>query len=107
MYAVFRLSGFQYRVEKGTVLEVPFQNGKEGSKITIKDVLLIGDGEKSLIGTPLVDGAKIEAKVVEHLKSDKTTVFKMKRRTKYRRIQGHRQDITKIQIDKISAPAKK
>jgi large subunit ribosomal protein L21 len=107
MYAVFRLSGFQYRVENGTVLEVPFQDSKEGSKITISDVLLVGDGEKSVIGTPLVDGAQVEAKVLEHFKSDKTLVFKMKRRTKYRRIQGHRQDITKIQINKITAPAKK
>lgn len=106
MYAVFSLSGFQYRAEEGTVLEVPFQNAKAGSKITIEDILLIGNGDNSVVGTPLITGAKIEAEVIEQGKSDKVVVFKMKRRTKYRRTRGHRQDFTKVKINKISAPTK-
>lgn len=104
MYAVFQLSGSQYSVEEGTVVKVPFQDVEKGSKIDITDVLLVKDNDKAMIGSPYVDGAKIEAEVLDSGKSDKVRIYKYKRRTKYRRRQGHRQQYSEIKINKIVVP---
>lgn len=101
MYAVFQLSGFQYRAEEGTVLQVPLQDCKKGDKISIAEVLLIQKDDASQIGTPFVEGAKIEAVVLGHGQADKIRIYKYKRRTKYRKTQGHRQDYTEVKINKI------
>ena len=104
MYAVFQLTGFQYTAEEGTVLKVPLQAAEEGSQLDIGEVLMINDGEKSLVGTPFVEDARIEAEVLSHGKADKVLVFKFKRRKKYRRTTGHRQDYSEIKINKIISP---
>ncbi len=104
MYAVFQISGLQYTAEEGTVLQVPLQHVEKGSKIDINDILLVKDNDDTMIGTPFVAGAKIEAEVVDHGKSDKVLVHKYKRRTKYRRTQGHRQPYSEIKINKIVIP---
>ena len=101
MYAVFQLSGFQYSVEEGEVVRVPDQNIEAGGKLDIEEVMLIGEGEESKIGTPFLTGAKIEAEVVGSGKADKVVVFKFKRRTKYRRKTGHRQAYTDLKINHI------
>jgi len=104
MYAVFQLSGSQFSVEEGTVIKVPFQDAEKGSKIDITDVLLVKDNDNAMIGSPYVDGAKIEAEVLDSGKSDKVRIYKYKRRTKYRRRQGHRQQYSEIKINKIVVP---
>ena len=104
MYAVFQLSGVQYTAEEGTVLKVPLQHVEKGSKIDINDVLLVKDNDETMIGTPFVAGAKIEAEVLGDGQSDKVLIHKYKRRTKYRRTQGHRQRYTEIRINKIIIP---
>ena len=104
MYAVFRVSGFQYRAEEGAVVRVPLQKAATGDKIDINEIMLVKGDSDAHIGTPLVDGAKIEAEVVETGKADKVRIYKYKRRTKYRRRQGHRQDFTDIKINKIVTP---
>ncbi|MBU0983217.1 MAG: 50S ribosomal protein L21 [candidate division Zixibacteria bacterium] len=104
MYAVFQLAGFQFRAEEGSVLRVPKQEAAVGTKVDLTDVLLVKDGETTTIGTPTVDGAKIEAEVVSNGLADKVLVFKFKRRTKYRRTQGHRQPYSEIKIKKIVSP---
>lgn len=101
MYAVFQLSGFQYRAEEGAVLQVPLQDNKKGDKIEIADVLLIQKDDSSQVGTPFVEGAKIEAEILGHGQADKIRIYKYKRRTKYRKTQGHRQDYTEVKINKI------
>ena len=101
MYAVFQLSGFQYRAEEGAILQVPHQDGKEGDKLEIPEVLLIEKDQKTLIGTPFVEGAKIEAELLGHGQADKIRIYKYKRRTKYRKTQGHRQEYTEVKINKI------
>lgn len=103
MYAVFNLSGFQYTVEEGETLRVPLQNAKEGDKLDITDILLVKKDENAVIGNPYVENAKIEAEVLSHGKDDKVLIYKYKRRTKYRRTQGHRQDYSEIKIKKIIA----
>ncbi len=104
MYAVFLLSGSQFSVEEGTVIKVPLQDAEKGSKIDITDVLLVKDNDNAMIGNPYVDGAKIEAEVLDSGKSDKVRIYKYKRRTKYRRRQGHRQQYSEIKINKIVVP---
>lgn len=104
MYAVFQLSGRQYSVEEGTIVKVPFQDIEKGAKINITDVLLIKDSDNTMIGNPYLDGAKIEAEALDSGKSDKVLVYKYKRRTKYRRTQGHRQRYSEIRINRIIAP---
>lgn len=104
MYAVFQLSGSQFNVEEGTIIKVPFQDAEKGSKIDITDVLLVKDNDNAMIGSPYVDGAKIEAEVLDSGKSDKVRIYKYKRRTKYRRRQGHRQQYSEIKINKIVVP---
>ncbi len=105
MYAVFEVSGFQFNVEEGAVLRVPLQDAEKGSKIDLDQILMIKNNDNVLVGTPLVEGAKIEAEVLSHGKDDKVLIYKYKRRTKYRRTQGHRQGFSEIKINKIIAPA--
>jgi len=104
MYAVFQLSGFQYSAQEGDVIRVPQQEGEAGSKIDIGEVLLVKSGEDASIGTPFVADAKVEAEIVGNGLADKVTVFKFKRRTKYRRKRGHRQAYSDLKINRIVAP---
>lgn len=104
MQAVFQLSGFQFSAAKGDVLRVPLQSAKVGSSFDIDEVLLLKDKTTTTVGTPIVEGAKIRAKLLAHGKDDKVTVYKFKRRTKYRRNVGHRQDFSEIKIEKIVVP---
>ena len=101
MYAVFQMSGFQYTVEEGEVIKVPLQDAKQGDKIDINEILLVKNNDEAKIGTPFVENAKIEAEVLGQGKDDKVLIYKYKRRTKYRRRQGHRQDFSEIKINKI------
>jgi large subunit ribosomal protein L21 len=105
MQAVFQLSGFQYNAEEGDVLRVPKQKTQSGKSFEIEEVLLLKSKDKTTIGTPTVAGAKIKAEVLGEGRHDKVTVYKFKRRTKYRRTLGHRQDYSEIKIKKIVSPA--
>lgn len=106
MYAVFKLSGHQFNAEEGAVIEVPFQEAEPGAKIKIDEVLLIKDQDTTLVGDPFVEGARIEAELLSSGLGDKVRIYKAKRRTKYRRTQGHRQKQSEIKITKIVAPQK-
>ena len=114
MYAIVEISGRQFKVEKKQKLFVNRLEVAEGKKIPFENVLLVNDGSKSSVGAPNVSGAKVDAKVLKHLKSDKVIVFKKKRRKGYKVRNGHRQAITEIEISDIltgvskkAAPAKK
>ncbi|MGD2141601.1 MAG: 50S ribosomal protein L21 [Burkholderiales bacterium] len=102
MYAVIKTGGKQYRVSSGEKLKVEQLAADVGSQITIDQVLLVADGEKLSIGQPLVKGAKVQATVVNHGRDDKVRIFKMRRRKHFKKQQGHRQNYTEIQVDKIS-----
>jgi len=104
MFAIVSILGTQEKVEQGQKLRVPLLSKKEGSAVTFKDVLLLSKGKGTVsVGTPYVSGAAVEAKVLSHGKGKKIRVMKMKRRKRYRRTYGHRQDFTEIEITKISA----
>lgn len=105
MYAVFKLSGMQFSASEGDVLKVPLQKANKGDKISITDVLMVkGSDDKTIVGTPVISDAVVEAEVLDHKRDDKVEVYKYKRRTKYRKRQGHRQNYSEIKIDKIVAP---
>ena len=103
MYAVVQIGGHQYRVAEGDVLYVDKQSEEAGDSITFDRVLLTNDGDGDLnFGGPTIDGATIEATLVEQVKADKVIVFKKKRRKGYRKKNGHRQPMSQIKIDSIS-----
>lgn len=102
MYAVIQTGGKQVRVSEGQEIYVERLDVAEGESFTFDDVLMVG-GEKVLIGTPNVIGAKVVAKVIKHGRGKKIIVFKYKRRKNYRRKQGHRQAYTKLVVEQILA----
>ncbi|HUF21685.1 MAG TPA: 50S ribosomal protein L21 [Burkholderiales bacterium] len=103
MYAVIKTGGKQYRVSSGEKLKVEQLPAGVGAQVVLDQVLMVADGDKVAIGTPLVSGAKVEATVVSHGRNDKVHIFKMRRRKHFRKQQGHRQNFTELRIDKISA----
>ncbi|MBT4710318.1 MAG: 50S ribosomal protein L21, partial [Alphaproteobacteria bacterium] len=107
MFAVIRSGGKQYKVAQNEVIVVERMAGESGSSVDLGDVLIVGDGTKTSVGTPTVDGAKVMATVVEQSRGDKIKVFKRKRRKGYRRTAGHRQLTTVLRISEISAPGMK
>lgn len=102
MFAIIKIGGKQYKVAKGDKLEVEKVDAKEGGSFKIEKVLLINDSGVK-IGTPLLEGAYVEAKVASHQKGDKIVIFKMKSKKRYRRKTGHRQNFTTIEILDIKA----
>ncbi len=101
MYAVIKTSGRQWTVKEGDVITVNRLAAAAGETVTFDEILMVG-GAKVLIGAPIVQGAKVAATVQEHSKGEKVTILKYKRRKNYKRIRGHRQALTTIQIGKIS-----
>lgn len=101
-YAVIRTGGKQYRVSPGELLRVESLPGDKGSDITFSEVLLTATEGAVQIGTPLVSGVTVSARIVEHDKEKKIIVFKKKRRKNYSRKQGHRQHFTAVQIKTIN-----
>ncbi len=101
MYAVIVTGGKQYRVKPEEVIDIESLNGEIGEKIEFSKVLAIGEGKEIKIGSPVVEGAKVEGEIVDHFRGKKVIAFKMKRRKGYRRKVGHRQNLTKVKISSI------
>ena len=107
MYAIVEIAGQQFKVEKDQQLFVHRLEGKEGDKVDFHNVLLIDDNGNINVGAPAIDGAKVTAKILQHLKGDKVIVFKKKRRKGYKKSNGHRQYLTQIEVDAIVAKGAK
>lgn len=105
MKAVIQTGGKQYLVGIDDVLEIEKLIGEPGDKVVFDQVMMIAadDGKKLELGDPVIKDAKVEAEIVDQFKADKIVVFKMKRRKRYRKTQGHRQKMTKVKINKISS----
>jgi len=103
VYAVIKTGGKQYRVQQGDVIFVEKLNAQADEAVTFEEVLLVGDGEQSKIGAPVVAGAKVEGKVLAQVKSKKVVVYKYKAKKGERKKQGHRQPYTKVEIVAINA----
>ena len=105
MYAIVEIAGQQFKIEKDQQIFVHRLDAKEGSKVDFDKVLLMNDAGKINVGAPVIKGAKVTAKVLEHLKDDKVIVFKKKRRKGYKVKNGHRQYLTKLEIQNIGTKA--
>ena len=101
MYAIVEIGGKQIKVEKDQKVYVNRLEGKEGSKVTFDNILLLDNAGKIVLGSPSVKGAAVEAKILKHLKDDKVIVFKKKRRKGYKVKNGHRQFLTEIMVENI------
>jgi large subunit ribosomal protein L21 len=102
MYAVVKTGGKQYRVSAGKKLKVEKLVAEVGAEVVLDQVLALGEGESLKVGTPVIPGAKVKAKVVAHGLADKVRIFKMRRRKNSKRTQGHRQRYTELEITGIS-----
>ena len=103
MYAVLTTGGKQFRVQEGDVIYVEKLNAEVEATVELTEVLAVSNGETLTVGTPVVEGAKVLAKVVAQGKAKKITVFKYKAKKDYRKKTGHRQSYTKLAIEKIEA----
>ncbi len=103
MYAIVEIAGQQFKVEKEQKIFVHRLDAEEGDNVEFAKVLLIDNDGNVAVGAPTVEGAKVTAKVLAHLKGDKVKVFKKKRRKGYKKLNGHRQYLSQIQIEEIVA----
>jgi large subunit ribosomal protein L21 len=101
MYAIIRSGARQYRAEVGQTIDVERLPNPVDESFEISDVLLVGDGDKTRIGQPLVEGARVRVTVVDQFRGDKVIVFKYRQRTNFRRKRGHRQYYTRLRVDDI------
>ncbi|MDJ0833257.1 MAG: 50S ribosomal protein L21 [Gammaproteobacteria bacterium] len=103
MYAVIATGGKQYRVTEGDTLKVEKLAGEEGSEIELDQVLMVADGDKIQVGTPMLDKGAVTAKIKSHGRGKKVEIVKFRRRKHHRKQMGHRQDYTEIEVTKIKA----
>ena len=101
MYAVLKTGGKQYKVTAGEKLTIEQLPGEVGSEIVLDQILMVSDGDDTSIGTPLVDGASVSAKIISHGRGKKVKIFKLRRRKHFKKQQGHRQNYTEVEIEQI------
>lgn len=103
MYAVIETGGKQYKVAVGDQLEVELVKGNEGDLVELSRVLMIADGDQVQVGKPLIEQAKVTARVLGTIRAPKLIIFKYRAKEHYRRKTGHRQNLTKLRIESIQA----
>jgi large subunit ribosomal protein L21 len=106
MYAVIKTGGKQYRVQAGDLLVVEKLDGEPGAAVAFGEVLMLGEGEAVTVGAPLVDGAVVNATLIETRKGEKVKIFKKIRRQGYRRTRGHRQTETVLRVTSVAGGGK-
>ena len=104
MFAIISSGGKQYKVSENTILTVNKLSGTAGDNIEISDVLFASDGKEFSIGGPLIDGAKVNLEIIKQDRDRKILIFKKKRRKNFRRKNGHRQDMTFLQVKTLNIP---
>ena len=107
MLAIFKTGGKQYSVKTGQILKVEKLDGTKGDSISFNDVLAVSENSNHTIGSPLVEGATVEAKIIDQIRDKKIIVFKKRQRQNYRHTQGHRQYLTVLKIESINLGGKK
>lgn len=103
MYAIVDIAGQQFKVEKDQKIFVNRLDGETGSKVEFTEVLLVDNNGKVSVGEPLVSGASVNATILAHARGEKVKIFKKKRRKGYQKETGHRQDLTQLKIEGITA----
>ena len=107
MYAIVETGGKQYQVEEGRYVDVELLDGEKDAKIVFDKVVMVVNGKKSKVGQPYVNGASAEGKIMLHDKSKKVIVYKQRPKKGYRKKQGHRQQFSRVMINKINTKAGK
>ncbi len=107
MFAIIKTGGKQYKVAADDIIRIEKLDARAGDAITFDQVLMLANGSETMIGSPLVEGASVAGELVEQFRDRKITVFKKKRRKKYRRTRGHRQNLSLVRITDILAPGQK
>jgi len=102
MFAVVDIAGQQFNVEENRKYYVPRLGNDVDTEVSFESVLLYNDGKETKVGLPTIDGMKVTAKILEHLKDEKVIVFKKKKRKSYKKKNGHRQQLTRIEVTKIA-----
>ncbi len=102
MFAVLRTGGKEYKVSKGDIIRVEKLVGKVGDSVTLKEVLMVGEGDNIQIGNPTLDQATVIGEIIQQTKGRKILTYKMKKRKNYRRMKGHRQHYTYLKIQEIT-----
>ena len=103
MFAVIKTGGKQYRVSQGDKLRVESLEANEGDAVNLDQVMMVGEGDKVTVGEPLIAGATVSAKVLNHGRGRKVDIVKFRRRKHYRRQMGHRQNYTEVEITGIQS----
>jgi large subunit ribosomal protein L21 len=107
MYAIVDIAGQQFKVEKGQELYVHRLEGEKGARLDFNKVMLIDHEGKTIVGTPVIEGAHVEGTLIDHLRGDKLFVFKKKRRKGFKKFNGHRQYLSLVKIEEIIEKASK
>ncbi|MCF8366587.1 MAG: 50S ribosomal protein L21 [Bacteroidales bacterium] len=105
MYAIVDIAGQQFKVEKDNEVFVHRLEGNEGDSVSFEKIMLIDDNDNVSVGKPFIEGAKVSATILSHVKGDKVIVFKKKRRKTYQKENGHRQQFSKLKIEGITVGA--
>ncbi|MEZ5534786.1 MAG: 50S ribosomal protein L21 [Thiolinea sp.] len=103
MYAVIATGGKQYRVAQGDVIQIEKLDAEEGASVDFDNVLMVGEGEDVKIGAPYVEGSKVTATVTSQMRGEKIEIMKFRRRKHHQKRTGHRQYLTQIEINEITA----
>ena len=103
MYAVIKTGGKQHKVSQGDEISIEKINGSKGETVVFDEVLMVSSGDDVKIGTPFIEGARVEGEIVDQTKAGKINVFKMKRRKGFKKKTGHRQKLTRMKIKEISS----
>ena len=106
MYALIEFAGKQFKVEEGSSIKVPYVDGKVGSKVNFEKIIYMDDGKNKMVGTPIVDGVKIDGKIISHGRERKVVVFKFKRRKGYQKKNTHRQEYSILEVGKMGKAKK-
>ena len=106
MYALIEFAGKQFKVEEGSSIKVPYVDGKVGSKVNFEKIIYMDDGKNKTVGTPIVDGVKIDGKIISHGRERKVVVFKFKRRKGYQKKNTHRQEYSILKVGKVGKAKK-
>ena len=106
MYALIEFAGKQFKVEEGLSIKVPYIEGEVGSKVTFDKILYMDDGKSKTVGTPILDGIKIDGEIISHGKERKVVVFKFKRRKGYQKKNTHRQEYSILKVGKLGKAKK-
>lgn len=101
MYAVFKTGGKQYKAAPGDIVRVERLEAENGAAVELDEVLMVADGDDIRVGSPMIDGGKVQAEVVRHGRGDKVRIIKFKRRKHHMKRMGHRQHFTEIKITGI------